>query len=264
MFSRIPEDRLYCAWRIKTTFKDDLGKTLNGSGTCFFVKNSMDEVCLVTNRHLIDVDYKKPNSDYKEFKLITIEAFGKKRNIENMPDIDCKVMFYSFKILTSPKYENDVEVLKELRAYNDEEYTANVDYILPFNEIATEEQIKTGLKISDSLVFPGFPSWYDKIENRPILRPGMVSSDPRYNYSYGNIVIGDCLAYEAFSFEGSSGSPVFALQRGFPSDKLITWPDYRPLLLVGINAGSLLTNNNAHSGISYLYKSSIIIELMNQ
>ena len=262
MFSRIPENRLYCAWRIKTTFQNDLGKKIEGHGTCFFVHNSHKEECLVTNRHIIDLNYKSQDRKYKGFNLVQIEVFGKKQNGQNLPDIDCKVLFFDFRILTSQKNENDIAILKDLRALNNHEYTSEVDFILPYSEIATDEQIRSSLKVSDSLVFPGFPPWYDKVGNRPIMRTGMVSSDPRYNYSFGEMVLGDCLAYEAFSFEGSSGSPVFALQRSYPGDKMITWPDYRPLMLVGINAGALKTVSNHHSGISYLYKSSLIVELI--
>ena len=55
---------------------------------------------------------------------------------------------------------------------------------------------------------------------------------------------------------------VFAIQRGFPTGKGINAPEgfYRKVMLVGINAGHFSDTQDHHSGISYFYKSSAILE----
>lgn len=61
----------------------------------------------------------------------------------------------------------------------------------------------------------------------------------------------------------SSGSPVFALQKGLRPGAGISFPGFRDLLFIGINAGHLQTGINDHSGISYLYKSSSILDVVD-
>jgi hypothetical protein len=69
------------------------------------------------------------------------------------------------------------------------------------------------------------------------------------------------VAYEAFSFGGSSGSPVFATQRGIKPGAGMRFDAYRESRLIGINAGHLAAAYGQHSGISYFYKASAILEL---
>jgi hypothetical protein len=119
-----------------------------------------------------------------------------------------------------------------------------VTLLLPFisyDLIATVEKITNKLSACDFVAYPGFPDWYDKLNNNPIFRSGTISSDPRFNYSHKSEFNGDCIAYEAFSFSGSSGSPVFAIQKGFPVGGAIQTGEnfYSPVMLIGINAGVL-------------------------
>ena len=94
---------------------------------------------------------------------------------------------------------------------------------------------------------------------------GTIASDPRFDYSH--IPGGphaSRIAYEGFSTGGASGSPVFATQRGFTVGGNLTAADgfYREVKVIGINAGHF-PDQIGHSGISYLYKSSAIIELID-
>jgi hypothetical protein len=51
---------LYVACKLTTTFQcRQTGKIISGLGTSFFVQNKNGEVCLVTNRHNVDKDYKE-------------------------------------------------------------------------------------------------------------------------------------------------------------------------------------------------------------
>ena len=128
------------------------------------------------------------------------------------------------------------------------------------------------------LAFIGYPEpFYDTERKAPVLRSGVIASDPRFNFeehTYGN-----CLAYEAFSLWGSSGSPVFATEKGFQVGQGLqaTAGFYRELKLIGINSAffpikkelpteqkpELTVKEEQHSGISLLYKSTSIIEAID-
>jgi hypothetical protein len=130
---------------------------------------------------------------------------------------------------------------------------------------ASAEDFQTKLSVCDFVAFPGFPPWYDKRDQRAILRTGTIASDPRYNYSRSEAEDGACLAYEAFSYGGSSGSPVFAIQKGPKPGAGISFPGFREEMMIGINAGhlNLDVDKKQHSGISYLYKSFAIADVID-
>lgn len=86
----------------------------------------------------------------------------------------------------------------------------------------------------DVVAFSGFSEEHDVISDRPLVRSGRISSDPRFDFSMYGKEKGSCVAYEAYSNEGASGSPVFAAQRvgigKIPS---------RALKVIGVNARHL-------------------------
>ena len=95
---------------------------------------------------------------------------------------------------------------------------------------------------------------------------GTIASDPRTNYCYRNgDPIAARIAYEGFSSEGASGSPVFATQKGFPVGEGLEAPEdfYREMKLIGIHAGHY-HSDKGHSGISYFYKSSVIKNIIDR
>ena len=97
---------------------------------------------------------------------------------------------------------------------------------------------------------------HDKLMGRPIIRGGRISSDPKYNYSWDKDYHGQCVAYEGFSSEGASGSPILALPRG-----LTGMSNARQGFLIGINSGHI-PEGIGHSGISYFYKSTVIQDII--
>lgn len=135
------------------------------------------------------------------------------------------------------------------------------DSFFPYELMAKAADFENKLSVCDFLAFPGYPEWHDQLEGRPILRTGTISSDPRRNYSSDGHSMGDCIAFEAFSYGGSSGSPIIAVQKGPKPGTGILFPGFRELLVIGINAGHLLHENIGHSGISYFYKSTAILEI---
>lgn len=126
-------------------------------------------------------------------------------------------------------------------------------------QLADEAMFGSAIRPYDKICFSGFPEMHDIAGKRPILRVGHIASDPRYSYSHTGKSLGDCVAYEGFSFKGSSGSPIFAVPRGPQGD-----PISRPGYLIGVNAGRIKTPNIELTGISYFYKSSVIVEIAQQ
>lgn len=261
MFHGLDNQFLYSAYKLTATFADDIGDTKSGVGTCFFVKNRHGSVCLVTNRHVLDIAYKNNHHGITRYSLRQIEVSGKLgRTGDNFPEGDV-AMSLAPNVQFHVDPDNDIACMTELVPIG---AGARIDYFIPHTFIATEEDFQSKLTICDFLAFPGFPEWHDRAASRPILRTGTISSDPRFDYSYRDFVRGSCLAYEAFSYSGSSGSPVFAVQKGPKPGTGMSFPGFRDLLFVGINAGHLKSTDNTHSGISYLYKSTAILDLIDR
>ena len=253
---------LYSACMILSTFSD--GKnTVTIGGTGFFIDIGYGSVCLITNRHVVDIQYKDSKNQYVGYKHIgfTIDNRRKEANTQLPTDIiQIQIAnFNEFKFSQEPM--NDIACLKNIKTFNG---NVTIDFPIPLNIVATEEKINKKLSVCDFVAFPGFPEWYDKRNNNPILRTGAISSDPRFDYSIDKNFMGNCIAFEAFSFGGSSGSPVYAIQKGFQLGPGLSAPEdfYREILLIGINAGHFETHTGHHSGISYLYKSSEILKLI--
>lgn len=262
MFHGLSNQFLYSAYMIKVTFNDEIGNNNNWVGTCFFVKNRSGNLCLITNRHVFDIKYKEPNK-FDNYHLSKIAISGKKGVDEsNFPDMDFAFELDPSGIIYSDNHKNDVACIMDFKILTKGDN--RIDHFIPYEMLATENNFQSDLTICDFVAFPGFPPWHDKRQNRPILRTGTISSDPRFAYSYSGSDDGDCVAYEAFSFGGSSGSPIFAIQKGIRPGAGLEFPGFRELLCIGINAGHLNTVDKSHSGISYFFKSSAILEIIER
>ena len=149
----------------------------------------------------------------------------------------------------------------EARIYEDppEQFAKGLHWHFGLEHLANQEIFENLLHPYDDVAFTGFPDQYDKLANRSILRSGKISSDPKFDYSWSGKFEGSCVAYEAFSSGGASGSPIFAPPRG-----LHTIPGSRNGYLVGVNAGHIPDHNRygGHSGISYFYKSTVILDII--
>ena len=213
---------------------------------------------------MVDVSYGNPG--YQRFNLQKIIVSGKSIDQDSrLPDVDVRYEIAEPDVKFSRIPQNDIACLISPRVINllgnDK---PSVSFPLGHGLVATNSDLNDEINVCDFVAFPGYPDWHDKKQRRPILRTGTLSSDPRYDYHDpdGNY-IGQCIAYEAFSSAGSSGSPVFALQIGLKPGVGITFSGYRPLKLVGINAGHLPAKDNSHSGISIMYKSSAILDIID-
>lgn len=270
MFHGLDNNFLYSALKLNSRFeRKSTGETEQVSGTGFFVLNSDKKLCLVTNRHMLDIGYEKEPRKYAGFNLSDVKIFGFLANpstMQAMPKTRSSgvLMPVNNAIKFSPEYKNDVAVIINPKVQSSDDQSFRADYFVGRELIADSTWIDTKLSVCDFVAFPGFPPWHDKAEQRPIFRTGTISSDPRSNYSYTGQPEGEKIAYEAFSFGGSSGSPVFATQKGLQPGAGIRFDGYREAKLIGINAGHLDHNFGQHSGISYFFKSSSILELIEK
>ena len=250
---------LYAAKKVTARWSDgNIQVELRGTG--FFIQKDT-EVFFVTNRHVVEPGY----SDAK-YKGITVTEFI----IESFEDVDASGIPITLKATTIENWSdfkyhqneyNDVACLRDPKSVGGMTIIAPISYSM----LASEDWINEKLSVCDTIAYPGFPEWYDRQNNTPVFRMGTLASDPRLNYSYTpGAPTASRIAYEGFSTGGASGSPVFATQHGFKTGKGITAPDgfYREVKLIGINAGHF-KDQSGHSGISYLYKSSTILDLID-
>ncbi len=266
MFHGLNNRFLYSAYQLSCTFVNNTGTQINCTGTGFWVRNNDSSLILVTNRHVVDLEYSNP--EHAGFSLYQVTVSGKASEATaGLPDIAQRFVVDHSGLKYSENRENDIACLAvqsvmQLAGFP----STRIDYSIDRNLLATKDDFDTQFSVCDFVVFPGFPEWYDKRQQRPILRTGTISSDPRYDYSWSSNYEGECIAYEAFSYGGSSGSPVFAVQKGPKPGKGISFPAFRDLKLVGINAGHLPvgTDSHKHSGISYMYKASAILDVIDR
>jgi hypothetical protein len=264
----LSNDFLCAACKIEVYFEDDLKTKKSGSGTAFIVKKTNGEICLLTNRHVVDLDYKKPTAKYKNFKLVKVVIHNKKKDkTTGLPTESHDLLILNHKdFIFSSKVENDVACLRNIQAIDLKGIEPQISFFIDEAMIADKQRLNEKLVVCDFVAFPGFPDWYDKKNNLPILRTGTIASDPRFDYSYTGSDDGEVIAYEAFSFGGSSGSPVFAIAKGIKVGGGLSGGGFREIMLVGINAGHLPIQGvtESHSGISYFYKSTVILELIEK
>lgn len=259
---------LYAVTQLQCTCRKD-SDTKVYSGTGFFVVKD-NEPYLITNRHVAEPNYKNPSLD--GYKLVEVVFHNRKFN-EQTQKVDleeCRMINWNLQL---PEDKNDdVACFYKMGVNN----PFSINCFVPISFLATKEIIENKISVCDSIAFIGFPEVYDHKNNLAILRTGTISSDPRLDYSYSQLVdLGHVIAYEAFSKGGSSGSPVFALQKGFSvnGDFLKAREGfYREVCLVGINAGSVIhkvtlkddVKYDEHQQLSYMYKSYIILDLIEK
>lgn len=269
MIHGLRNDFLYLAIKLDVEFINSQNSTAKMEGTAFLIKNKSNELCLITNRHMLDLSYKKSEARYKDYKINQIVLNCKEMDEQGLPSKDHLLFVANVEEFKFPKkYENDIACLKNILMKSFDDSEPKINYNISYKDIATDQELKNELNVCDFVAFPGFPTWHDRRNKLAIFRTGTIASDPRFNYSFDGEDNGEVIAYEAFSFGGSSGSPVFAFQKGVnitSNNLIINGGGYRRVMLVGVNAGHLTEKGviDMHSGISYFYKSTVILELIN-
>ena len=256
-------DLLYAVSKIRVVFiNEDNTYSVTSYGTGFFIVK-VDKEYFITNRHVVDPE-RIESIKGRNFHLYQIYIDRRVIKERNSPQTE-ELLVKSFKQTLPDNEFDDIACLSEIE-YNT---IPTIGYTrIDFELLADKELFDTSFSICDMLAFIGFPEGqYDVKHNLPIVRSGIISSDPRVNYSVGDNDRGNRIAYEVFSTGGSSGSPVFSIQKGFPLGKGLSGPTdfYRPVKLIGINAGHLLDpKTGGHLQLSYFYRSDQIISIIEK
>lgn len=265
MFHGINAELLYCVSRITSVFVDDLGQEIERVGTAFsLIIGERD--ALVTNAHLMDLNYGRMDSKYRQFQWHRsyLERIGK--DDEGLPQKARKFLVPAShnRVLRHHNLDNDIAVINKPQVQNmDGSSNRQVDYCIPISDVATADELFRDLLPFDVVAFPGFPPWHSTDGPRAIMRGGTISSDPKFPYCSPGIENQDVILYEAFSFGGSSGSPVLAIPKVPPINvNFDVGNQFRRFLLVGVNAGHLNEGPGQHSGLSYFVKSSTIHDIL--
>ncbi|MCF2523447.1 hypothetical protein [Bradyrhizobium sp. G127] len=250
---------LYCAYRIEVEHISASGDSKTISGTAFYAIKDGKQF-LVTNRHNVDAAMK--NIKYAGYQMANIRVSGYFGGEHLVGDFAGQEIFLGFP-------QNSIEDVAAIDVTS-ATYHVNKSKNMMTNYvgqslIASDAELSK-LDICDMVALPGYPDFYDRNGDRPIMRMGTIASDPASDYRDHEMEPGRRIAYEAFSSSGSSGSPVFALAKGFKGGVGITGGYVRELKLIGINAGHLNGRDGMqshHSGISYCFKSTCILDAMN-
>lgn len=252
MYIAPPTNFIYCSYKVTVTFADDLGNTPTCRGTGFFLAAG-DSTVFVTNRHVFDPTYKKKNF-HESMRLVENRILGKSHQGQTYE----LIVDPSQSIFFPDNYEDDVACIVNPQCQSTKENTV-VFYHFGVETLADEYLFSEGLHPGDRIFYAGFPDPYDKLAQRPILRSGTIASDPRYPYSNTGADEGARIVYEGFSSGGASGSPIWAAARGFAGA-----PGAREGTILGVNAGHIDQKFGAHSGISFFYKSTVILDVLRK
>lgn len=269
MFDSLPKDFLYSAYQLRSTHLRGDGDVKVFSGTCFHIKDG-EEIFLVTNRHNLEANYK--DEKYAGYKINNLEISG---YFGSEQYLDCLIEKQTLKYATSENYDEDVialDMTKVSVVYRRRKTTTPLPTdISPINLdislIATNDEL-CKIDPCDVIAFPGYPEFFDRNGNRPIMRVGTIASDPNSDYQAEHMQPGRRIAYEAHSTQGSSGSPVFAVPKGIRLGAGLEGGNYRDVMLVGINSGHLIGREEKigqiHSGLSFCFKSSCILDAIKR
>jgi hypothetical protein len=232
---RYTRRHLYSAVHITVRgYEKRSGDDFSGTGTGFFIEagTGLESFHLVTARHVLDPDHANPGSGLRQLESITVRGV---RTHRHRDDTEFDFTFTPEHVAFHPDTDIDLAVV---RVTPDGKDAANVfgvamdksDIIKPHAILADEVGVGT------EIVMVGYPRLENGIGHRPLLVPGIVSSDLRYDADYGaNTYPGRGICH-SFSRGGMSGAPVLTAVL-----QSVTWDDEGPrepaVRLLGINTG---------------------------
>jgi Trypsin-like peptidase domain len=250
---------LYSAYRVSTCHLAPDGSEKVIHGTCFHVKAD-ERLFLITNRHNVDLSYK--DQKYVGYRWNDVQVSGYCNNDDyfefsftehalhfSMPQNPAEDVFV-FEIPKTP-----IRFRRRKKPGEDpNKKTEKFEPVtLGFEMLATEEDMKR-LSPGSPVLLPSYSAHYDLSSERPVMRGGIVSSDPESNYQTESQEPARRVLYQTQSTEGASGGPVFALM----DDTAV---------LLGVNAGHLTGSEpkigTIHSGFSYCFKAVCIREAID-
>ncbi|MFV8312728.1 hypothetical protein [Mycobacteroides chelonae] len=277
---------LYTACKLTFTHYYEPGETRSqtyGTGFLTNFPTGDPRIALVTNRHLVDVPWAKPERNGAVLESVEIEFWisenfrliYKAENVVPLfhedDSIDVSV------VPIGPKFDTPATVVALYDSIDKLIPDPNASTIvfkhaMSWDYLVKCEELWAKLIPGEFVVFPGYPKWFDKLETRPVFRSGMIASDPQrpYRQHAGGTTNHDGnqqVLFDAFSTSGNSGSPVFVAQRGIPTSDHIQYTGvFHRSFLIGINAGHFNDTDNEiandHAGLSRMHKLSAIMEIL--
>ncbi|WP_439579963.1 hypothetical protein [Elioraea sp.] len=264
----LPAQFLYAAMQIRTVFVDDVDQRLTKCGTAFFVRHPTEpEVCLVTNRHLIQAFYKFPSDLMQErrfsnYKIEYIDVIGRFSG-DNLQTF--RSIHGHYDIVFPDNECHDIAVIKFRKIITEimTDAPIKIDNVFTYDTLAQSHEFGDKILVCDIVAFPSYSEWVSEKEMRPTFRVGWVVSDPRHGIDLPEVK-GDAMLIEGFSTSGSSGAPVIALEKGIRTGSGLQGGSFRPFRLVGVNAGHLRAKDYLHANLSYIFKSTVIDECIKK
>lgn len=257
---KIQEQLLYTTLRIECLDEND---NIFSIGTGFLLQRPVGDdkykVYLVSNKHVL--------CGAKSIAL----TFTKAKNGE--PEIGNKIVIPFKDIQNNVKGHPDVNVdIALLECTGIFVLMMEQMYVkfVPYEMLATFKEPE--LSVAENVYFIGYPdNRYDVKNNLPLVRTGMISSHPKYDYNGDPVFIID-----AQVFPGSSGSPVYIdlTYENFKNGQIVVGG--HNIKLLGIVSATMIRNNQLKAittatnivaeevlGLGIVFKSTAIKKLVD-
>ena len=263
----------YGTSRLRSTFADDIGNQIVISGTGFWLAFDPQRPIFVTNKHNVDPTLNLGQST--KFHLHKFEIMLRRSPSPGVW-VDEIRFFAIWQPTTCISMSDDADcaVLADFSwEHRDTNFQCGVITMKP-EEIADQGFLASKMRMMDHVSFVGYPgsslsNWWDTQRQLPIARSATIASLPQQTFSNPAIRTEDVTLVSGLSFSGSSGSPVFLLQKGIPLAGGGDHDGYAPPRLVGIMSGHFWDGPKTpemfrHSGLSYYTRSTAIIALLKR
>lgn len=257
---------VFSVCRIKIEFCDSIGNCKKISGTGFWLKDNEDHY-FVTNKHNIDPSIKYGANTALKLHELSIELRHTDGNL-----IHPKTQFFKVENSSTIKSHKtaDVAIVKNLKFKSLSNDFKNIKY-LKSSLLASKNFLEENVHLMDTASFIGFPGtnsskWWDQVWNLGVARSVNIASLPKIPFNHPDLKTNDTMLVSGLSFSGSSGSVVLLHEKGVEVAPPLDGP-YTPSMIIGIMSGHWPLPGTSpelfnHSGLSYLTRSTAILELL--
>lgn len=260
MYHCLPRNWLLATNKIEVEFRNGSEEqSKKGFGSGFWI-NTKTGLVFATNRHIVDIEYSNEKYVGEGYQLSSVEILTFDDN-----GAWGRLIVKNADIYTYENYGIDIALLEIASVENPK----NIKVTPAGLEIIGDDEFQSDqLEWGAQVSFTSFQPWRDTKSERPILRTGILSSDPKHPFEYEGCELKDVHLLEAFSFDGSSGSPVIVNARGIETDATLSGGDFRPAKIVGIMTGHLLSNETEpykiHAGLSFCHRSVLLLKMVRE
>lgn len=181
-------------------------------------------LCLVTNKHVYDGTSKIRLTFPTENESYKIEI-----GCKQVMTLDESILKF---VIFHPNKNIDLAILNVSKCFRLSEEKGNSLYRSPLdNSLLLSDDEWKSLDAMEEIIMIGYPNGLiDHVNNLPLIRKGITSSHPSYDFNGRKEFVID-----AACFPGSSGSPVFLYNTGDYFDKAnIRFNSYKRVKFLGI------------------------------